>query len=310
MSNFRFLLGSLLILSQTVMANCDSATDLLFYAYYLHGQGGDVAQQKLLFNKSLQLCPNRPQVHNTLASILKKQGKYSQAVYHYKQALKLRPDFAEAYHGLGETYYKQKRFPLSLEAHLHACQTIKDSKAQVIALLKNKRYAFTKKDEIIDQESLLVLYTPARLSALNKMLSECGLRDVVAPIHTFVNLFFGTNKTTLRAETKRQLDEIAAALPQSPAIIYIHGHADKKPFFSVSQAESDRRNWQLSHDRAVAVATALAQRGFSKERFTIESHSYKQPLVQGSSMAALISNRRIEIEVKVPVIKKPLEEYQ
>jgi len=142
------------------------------------------------------------------------------------------------------------------------------------------------------------------------MLSECGLPDVVSPVHTFVNLFFGTNKTTLRAETKRQLDEIAAALPQSQAVIHIHGHADKKPFFSVSRAESDRRNWQLSHDRAAAVATALAQRGISKERLKIHAHSYKQPLIQGSSVAALTSNRRIEIEVEVPLTKKPLEEYQ
>ncbi|OAD18857.1 acetylglucosaminyl-transferase, partial [Candidatus Thiomargarita nelsonii] len=129
MSNLRFFLNTLLILtlSQTVMANCDFATDLLFYAYHLHRQGGDAAQQKLLFNKSLRLFPNRPQVHNTLASILKKQGKYSEAIYHYEQALELRPKFFEAWYGLGETYYKQERFPLSLEAHLHACQTIKDS---------------------------------------------------------------------------------------------------------------------------------------------------------------------------------------
>jgi len=292
------------------MANCDYATDLLFYAYHLHRQGGDVAQQKLLFNKSLRFCPNRPQVHNTLASILKKQGKYSQAIYHYKQALKLRPDFHEAFHGLGDAYYKQKRFILSLEAHLHACQTIKDSKAQIIALLKNKRYAFTEIDEIIDQESLLVLYTPARLSALNKMLSECGLREVVSPVHSFVNLFFSTNQATLRAETKPQLDEIAAALSQSQAIIYIHGHADKRPFSSVSRADSDRRNWKLSHDRATAVAAALEQRGVSKQRMKIHAHSYEQPLVRGSSPAALTSNRRIGIGVKVPLGKKLLEEYQ
>jgi len=63
-----------------------------------------------------------------LASLLEDEGNYSQAIVHYKKAIELRPNFSQAWYGLGETYYKQERFPLSLEAHLHACQTDKDSK--------------------------------------------------------------------------------------------------------------------------------------------------------------------------------------
>jgi outer membrane protein OmpA-like peptidoglycan-associated protein len=256
--------------------DCDSATDLFFYAYHLHYQGGAASQQKLLFNKSLQLCPNRPEVHSILGSVLKKQGKYSQAIFHYKQALKLRPDFSEAWHGLGETYYKQGRFPLSLEAYLQACQTDENSKAQVEVLLKNKRYAFTGSEEIIDRESLLVLYDLERLMAINDRLSDCGLHKI-RPAHTFFNLkfYFGTDEGTLQVRADGQLDEIVAAMLQlNSAFIHIHGHADTKRFSHLSQAESERENRELSQIRADVVATALAQRGVSMRQIEAYGHSY------------------------------------
>lgn len=317
----RLFLGALLMLnpSQAVWAveDCDYATDLLFQAYHLYRQGDDVAQQKLLFNNSLQLCPNQPEVHNTLASILKKQSKYSEAVHHYKQALQLRPTFSEAWKGLGDTYRKQERFPLSLEAHSQACQTDKDSKAQIIMLLEDKSYTITNKSKVIDKESLLVLYSMERRQALNQRLFNCGLRDVVKttdkvqPVHIFSNIRFDRSKTTLPVGTEQQLDEIAAALRQahSSQIIKIHGHADVQPFSHISVDESDRRNWQLSQDRADVIATALAQRGVPEEHMKTYAHSYKQPLVRGMSPSALAKNRRVEIEVTPVVTKKSADEY-
>jgi len=305
-----------LTFSQAVLAvqeDCDYATDLLFYAYHLHDQGGDAVQQKLLFNNYLRFCRNQPTVHSALASILKKQGKYSEAIYHYKQALELRPKFFEAWYGLGETYYKQERFSLSLEAYSYVCKINDKAKTRIITLLRDKRYATTDKGKVIDKESLLVLYNSERRDALNKRLSKCGFRDnEVQPLYIFTNLYFETKTTTLAgAKTKHQLDEIAAALQEthSSQIINIYGHADSRPFLNLSLAESKQRNLQLSLERAAVVVPALTQRGVSKTRIKIYGHGNEDPIAQGKSPEALAINRRTEIEVEPVVTQKSIDEY-
>jgi len=299
----------MLTLSQIALAveDCDYATDLLFHAYHLYEQGGEFSQQKLLFYKSLQLCANQPDVHNTLSAIFKQQGKYSKAVYHYKQSLKLRPDFSHTWDGLGETYYKQKRFPLSVEAYSHTCQINKDSKRQIITVLRNKGVAITNKDDIIDKENLLVLYDTQRRKAINQRLLNCGLRGTeVRPIQIFFNLYFDSKKTVLRAGTKQQLDEIAAALQEINFLqVIIHGHTDVRGFADLSVVESKQRNLQLSKERATAIANALIQRGISKKLVKIYGHGSRNLLVRGTTLEALAKNRRTEIEVK-PV--KPSED--
>ncbi len=280
----------------------------------MHDQGNDVFQQKLLFNKSLRFCRNQPAVHNILASISKKQGNYSEAIYHYKQAINMRPEFFEVWYGLGETYYKQERFSLSLEAYSYVCKINEKAKRRIMTLLKNKRYATVENSQVIDTESLLVLYNSERRDALNKRLSKCGLRGYeVQPVYIFLNLSFDTKKVTLAAgeKTKNQLDEIVAVLRQThpSQIINIHGHTDARPFMNLSVAESNQRNLQLSEKRAAAVANALEQHGILKERIKIYGHGYKQPLVRGKSPAAFAKNRRVEIEVESVVKQKSIDEY-
>ncbi|HIE01606.1 MAG TPA: tetratricopeptide repeat protein [Thiotrichaceae bacterium] len=293
--------------SQALMASqdCDLATDLVFRAYHLHSQGRAISQQKLLFSKSLQLCPNRPDVHTTLASLLYKQGQYSEAVHHYKQALRYDKKFYKAWHGLGETYYKQKRFPLSLEAHLQACSALTDSKTRVMALLKNKRYAFTGKEELIERESLLVLYDEQRRQHLNKKISDCKLYDMeVFPKHIFINLRFGLNEANLPPSSEGQLDEIAAALQKlDSSIITIHGHSDSQQFWYVKSLKRRKQlNQELSFERATNIVAALVYRGISEKSFEIQGHGDKLPLRLPLLDASVLAfQRRVEIEV-MPVI--------
>jgi len=273
---------------------CDFATDLLFRAYHLQSQNRAVSRQKILFAKSLQLCPDKPEVHNALASILEKQAHYAEAVYSYKQAIRYDKKFYRAWYGLGETYYKQKRFPLSLETHLHICQINPVSKARVMELLKSERYNFTRKGDMIDQESLLVLYDDKRLKRLNKKIIDCGLSKEVQPIHAFINPDFGLGSSRLSPKLDRQLDEIAAALqPLKSPTITLHGHTDSRRFLS-GTADSDNLNLKLSEERAERFKTALVQRGISKESINIQAHGDKITIFP----RFLAENRRVEIEVR------------
>ncbi len=273
---------------------CDFATDLLFRAYHLQSKNRAVSRQKLLFAKSLQLCPDKPEVHHALASILEKQSNYAEAVYSYKQAIRYDKKFYRAWYGLGETYYKQKRFPLTLETHLHLCQINPASKARVMELLKSKRYSFTRRGDFIDQESLLVLYDRKRLKRLNKKIINCGLSSVVQPTHAFINPDFGLGSSRLSPKLDRQLDEIAAALQhlKSPTIT-IHGHTDSRRFRSAT-ADSENLNLKLSGERAEHFKTALVKRGISTESINIQAHGDKHPIFPRFRA----ENRRVEIEVR------------
>ena len=300
---------TLLILSfsQPIMASegCEKATDLLFRAYHLYRQNSNVFQQQLLFNRSLQLCPNRPEVHTALASIFEKQGKLPKAIYHYQQSVSLKPTFSKAWTQLGKIFYQENQFSLSLEAYLHACQKDPPSKAQVIELLKNKRYTFTNKNQLTNKESLLVLFNLKRRSNLRKMIEDCDLDELgeiskIKPKHTFFNLTFEINEAILPATTQPQLEEIGAALLEvsERRVIHIHGHSDHKPFRYANPDESEKRNKELSQQRALAVAHALEEQGIPLTRFKIHAHGNNDPLTTEDSPVALEKNRRIEIEIK------------
>jgi outer membrane protein OmpA-like peptidoglycan-associated protein len=292
---------AVLLMNTAVMAyqDCNRASILNNQALDLPNERAYFSEQKRLFKQALQLCPNHPETHNNLADIFEREQNYPQAVYHYRQALKNRPNYSNAWYGLGETYYKQGQFPLSLEAHLHACQTDKDSKARLIELLQDNRYAVTNDGEIINRESLLVLYDKQRRDTIDRMITNCGLKaGPVTNKHIFRNFHFDTSKATLQWGSERQLEEIAAALLQiNPTVIKIHGHTDIQRFAGKSKAESDRLNWQLSEDRAASVSSALTQRGVPSSRIRTQGYGYSQP-AQGFSKRHLSKNRRVEIEVE------------
>jgi len=52
----------------------------------------DYAQKKY-FQRALELCPTHPQAHNNLAVVLEQEQNYSEAIKHYQQALKNRPNY-------------------------------------------------------------------------------------------------------------------------------------------------------------------------------------------------------------------------
>jgi len=295
---FQTIFLAVLLMNTPVMAyqDCNRASVLNNQVLDLPNERAYFPKQKQLLNQALQLCPNHPEAHNNLADIFEREQNYPQAIYHYQKALKARPGYSNAWYGLGETYYKQGQFPLSLEAHLHACQTDKDSKARIVELLINNQYAVTEEGEIINKESLLVLYDKQRRKTMDSMISNCGLKaGPVTQKQIFRNFHFDTGKATLKLGSERQLEEIAAALLQiNSTVIKIHGHTDITRFAGKTKAESDRLNWQLSKDRAASVARALAQRGVSKSRMKTQGYGYSKP-AQGFSRNYLSKNRRVEI---------------
>jgi len=282
----------------TSTSTCDNVNALNQEAFDYSQQGNHYAAQQVL-ETAIQNCPNSAESQNNLAKVFLAKGEKAKAIEYHRKALAINPNLSQAWNGLGEIYYQQGRFPLSLEAHLHACQTDKDSKERVTELLKDNRYAVTEEGEILDKESLLLLYDKQRRQAIDDMISACGLRlQRVKPAVIFRNFQFDTGKATLKSGNEPQLEALAAALINlQDKTVKIYGHTDTQPFPNTTPSESQRRNQELSLARANSVAEELISRGIYNNRLKTKGFGQATPLISGNNSAAWAKNRRVEIEV-------------
>jgi tetratricopeptide (TPR) repeat protein len=54
-------------------------------------------------------------VHNNMGVSLAEEGKVKEAIYHYNEAIRLKPDYADAYNNKGTAYGKLKQYQLAIE---------------------------------------------------------------------------------------------------------------------------------------------------------------------------------------------------
>ena len=82
-----------------------------------------------LITRAIQIFPNRPIYHNNLGNAYRDSGRCDQAIaYHqladidravsaYQKAIKLKPDSAEAYYNLGNTFKEQRLFDEAISCY-------------------------------------------------------------------------------------------------------------------------------------------------------------------------------------------------
>jgi len=298
-----------LILPLPLLATpCNQATQLVIQAYDLGEHA--TARKQVLLQQALSLCPNHADAHNNLGVILENEQNYPKAIHHYQRALQINPDYYEAWVGMGDVYYKQGQFPLSLDAYLNACTRNSPVRNQRITeLLDKNNYRAVDGKNVLKQESLSLLYDKQYLEKLREKVTDCrsryrGVAPTLVPnslLETFVvfrNIHFEVGEYILTPTAKQQLDEISNTLLEKGAkSIQVSGHTDIQPFKGVSPQESDERQLILSQQRAASVANALAKRGIPINTMTTKGYGYNKP-AQGYSKANWDKNRRVEIEVE------------
>ena len=103
-------------------------------------------------------------------------------------------------------------------------------------------------------------------------------------------ILFDFNKSTLKAEAKKNLDTFAAEMSDLPDTdIAVLGHTD-----NVGSAEA---NQKVSQNRADAVSNYLQSQGIAKERIVAEGHSYNDPVADNSTAEGRAQNRRVEVYI-------------
>ncbi|MDM8516028.1 OmpA family protein [Desulfobacterales bacterium HSG16] len=298
MKQWLILLMCLTIPLPALSEDCTESTQLVIQAFDLGHSPSNFPAQKQLIEKALKLCPNNAEAHNNLASILEKEKDYGQALHHYQQAVRAKSDFAVAWFGIGEVYTKTHQFLLALEAYLKACKADTEARKRIEELLKTNRYRISEAGELMNKESLLLLFDKNRRNNISRMLYDCGFRANVKPEVIFRNLLFDTGLYQIRPESIPQIQEIGAALQVIGSVsIKIIGHTDRQPFKGYSQSESDHMNLKLSRDRAASVADYLIRMGISQKQIHTKGLGPNNPEMNADTPEAYAKNRRVVIEV-------------
>lgn len=101
------------------------------------------------------------------------------------------------------------------------------------------------------------------------------------------NIFFETDKSDLKVESKAELDKLKEFLVQNQNIsIEIAGHTDKEGGYDY--------NKKLSEDRAHAVYNYLIEEGIDKNRLQYKGYSYDKPIADNETEEGKALNRRTE----------------
>ncbi len=107
----------------------------------------------------------------------------------------------------------------------------------------------------------------------------------------FDRLLFDTGKTTLKAESKEQIEKTVDILKAFPKVhIKIGGYTD-----NVGKSES---NMKLSAERAAVVKEAIISGGIDKSRLESEGYGDKNAVATNDTEEGRAMNRRIAISVR------------
>ena len=130
---------------------------------------------------------------------------------------------------------------------------------------------------------------PARVSVVLKQARAVVKGDRVEILD---KIFFEFDSATIKAESFRLLDEVAAILLNHPEItlVEVQGHTDDQG--------SDAYNLGLSDRRAAAVRDYLVTAGVEAARLEAKGYGESEPLQPGTSEEAREANRRVVFQIR------------
>lgn len=109
-------------------------------------------------------------------------------------------------------------------------------------------------------------------------------------VYTLKNVYFDTDKATLRESSNDALNDLLSALQTNPAMeIEIAGHTDSK-----GDADYNRK---LSQRRAESVKQYLVKRGIDEDRLKAKGYGESEPIATNETEQGRQKNRRTEVRI-------------
>jgi len=135
---------------------------------------------------------------------------------------------------------------------------------------------------------LNVVQEEAFQQTITKVTADDITKDLTEKGKSILYINFDTDKSSISADGKGIVNEIAAALKKNTTLkIAIEGHTD-----NTGEAEHNKK---LSDDRAKAVLSALTSDGIDKTRLSATGFGAERPLVANDSESNKAKNRRVEL---------------
>ena len=104
------------------------------------------------------------------------------------------------------------------------------------------------------------------------------------------NVFFDTDKATLKPMSYIELDKLAEIMTNNPKMkIEISGHTDN--------VGTKTYNQRLSQSRAESVVNYLLSKGFSQDRMTFKGYAFDEPIATNDTEEGRAQNRRVEFKI-------------
>jgi Flp pilus assembly protein TadD len=99
-----------------------TADNYAAHAYYGNALAtrGDFDEAINHFNESIRIRPDYPEAHNNIGPALARQGKVDEAISHFVEAIRLRPGYAEAHSNLGVALATKGRFEEAIAQYSEA----------------------------------------------------------------------------------------------------------------------------------------------------------------------------------------------
>lgn len=125
--------------------------------------------------------------------------------------------------------------------------------------------------------------------ALSDLQHSLDARSVALQASGANQVFFDSNRASLRSGSAGQLQRLAGQIKRSPWVtgIVIHGHSD--------DTGDTERNRRLSEARARTVVTFLVNQGVNLDIISLESHGASRPLASNETESGRQLNRRAEV---------------
>lgn len=322
----RFYLVILLCYPLGLLADeCSEAEELVNQAFAKQ----HYPQQAMpLLRQAIELCPQHGRAHNNLASLYEATGQYNAALYEYRLAAQIAEPRLQAFAriGMGDVYYRQGEFALSLEAYATACisgflekeAVLRDYAAKIKqrmqSLLNNCRYRDAEREALLKRDNIALIADKSRHQAMLQATQTClGTTTYAAAVRT-CSANESTSQRSLRIAPRAEKTtrgSVQEYTEQRPQPVVLPPPPEQRLTFRNIQFASGRS--VLTPDsqeqlREAAAGLMSGTRGQSGMVLVIEGHSDSDPWEGLSPQESEVKNKWLS-KRRAEVVKQALIGY-